>query len=1408
MITLRGCVQKCNLLVGALCVLSSALWGQAAPQINEKVNNADRVTLTGNVHPLARAESDRGAVSAGQPMTRMLLLLKRTADQEAALRDFLEAQQDKSSPNYHRWLTPEQFGAQFGPADADIQTVTQWLQQQGFTVDHVYAGKTVVEFSGSANQVQAAFGTGLRNYQVNGHTYVANANDPQIPAALAPVVAGIVSLNNFPRQSHVVRMSKYPRRDDATGPGPLYTAPGGGYYMAPGDFATIYNASPLYGTGVDGTGQTIAIVGETNISVADVQNFRTLFNLPSQFSSANVILNGADPGITSVDEETEADLDVQWSGATAPGATVDLVVSASTAASSGIDLSALYIIEHNLAGVMSESYGSCESALGSAGNAFYNSLWEQAASQGITAIVSAGDDGSAGCDNFTTATTAANGLAVNGLASTPFNVAVGGTDFDQASKWSQYWNDYSGNNPTTHASALGYIPEMPWNDSCAVVGVTGCTSSSSQLNIIAGGGGPSSVYTKPSWQVGITGMPNDNHRDLPDVSLFSGNGLTQSAYIVCQADATNPPTTPCALGNAGFNYQAVGGTSAAAPSFAGIMALVNQKMNSRQGNPNYVLYGLAKKAGATCNASLAALTGNTCMFYDVTKNNNSVPCSGGSPNCSSTVKSGVGILVDSKNNPAWIAAAGYDTATGLGSVNVKNLVNNWSTANAVATATTLTLSQQTGIVHGNENVPVSITVTPTSGKATGDVALLAKFTDGSTQGLDQFTLTNGSFSGTTQNLPGGTYQVYAHYAGDGTNAPSDSAPATVTVTQESSKTFIVVPLYDASTGALVNGNASSVPYASPYRLRIYVTNSSASANPSGPPSPTCDQVNETTCPTGTVLLTGNGTGVDGGTYNLNNMGYTRDVNPTLGGGTYSLVAQYSGDSSYTGSTSPTVSLTVTPATTRILPSNPPLPPTITTPFEVGIIVTMNVYGAMPACNVTFYDGKVVMPGTPTCNWQANGPFLYAYLMVNQTTPGSHTYSATFNGDANYAPSTSTPATTQVHDGTTTTLTADSTTVPFGSSITLTAVVDSTVVAGPAISQAVSFSFNNNPVSGTVTYTPVTDGSGNIALRAVLTTTPQSSGFYTANFAGDSNYGQSGAQLNVNVNIQDFSLASNPASTSITAGGSATATITVTPAGNGASPVTLTCPPFNLLGQAQPPGIACSFSPGTVNLSNGSPATATLTISSLAPSSSTTTSIVPLPPPLPYMAPRLNWPAAAASLFALLLLLLVPFRLRGNRLAPGMALALSIVLLLGFGGCGGGSTGGGGGGGGGPVPSSITLSASSVKVPYGSTSGGSVNLTANVTSSKTPGGTVTFIVDGNSGWFASPSAVTSGVAQIQLSGLTVGVHTVAAQYSGDSNTFASKTNGSLNVAVTGSAGLTVQGATGGQSHGIGLNFTLQ
>ncbi len=1442
--TTRLSVRRLGVFLGFLLLMAKHTDGQSAnatARINQSIDEKNVVTLHGNVHPLARSENDQGLVSDATTMSRILLLLLRSTEQEAFLQQLMSEQMSKGSPNFHKWLTPQQFGQQFGPADGDVQSVMSWLSSHGFTNMKVNQGRTIIEFSGNAGQVRNAFHTEIHRYLVKGVEKIANASDPQIPAALASVVSGVVSLTSFRPISHRIPVGTF-FRSKATGEvKPLFTPAGSQSFfpLAPGDFATIYNSAPLLSANpkIDGTGQTIAVAGESDINVQDIVDFRNLFGLAQNFSGKNIIINGPDPGFNA--SEGESDLDVQWSGAVAPGATIDFVTSASTETSSGVHLSAIYIVDNNIAPVMSESFGECEQHLGSIGNQFFNSLWQQAAAQGITVILSAGDSGSAGCDDFETQETATQGIAVSGFASTPFNIAVGGTDFDQFNNWTQYWSFT--NAPVTQASAKGYIPEIPWNDSCAQIGIGGCGASapSGSLNIQAGSGGPSTVYSKPSWQSG-TGVPNDGKRDVPDVSLFASNSFTGSVYIICQADVVSPPNPTCGLSNFGFTYQGVGGTSAAAPAFAGIMALVNQGQAStanpapRQGNANYVLYALAKKTGASCPSGTSEAT--SCIFNDITKGNsnlptggagagtNSVPCQGGTSNCSVSSASTNGVLVTSpsSNAEAWSVGAGYDLTTGLGSVNAENLVNNWSSVAFSPSATSLSVSvsgnQVTsigGISHGTP-VGISSTVTGTGGTPTGQVALVATpnpipSDPSSSLVIEALSLVNGAATSSSVILPGGTYSLNSHYQGDQTFGPSDSSPAvTVNITIESSKTLISVPVFDPTTGKETGNTPKSIAYGSSYRARFDVGNSSASLT--FPEQALCTPPN---CPSGTVTVTdslngGTSTPLDAGTFPLNSSGFAEDSTIQLPGGSHVLSANYSGDNSF-GASSSTYTLTITPGATRIILSNPPLPSTVATPFNLQVILTMGFFGAMPSCNFTFYDGTNALQGTPSCRWQANGPFLYVTFPISQTTVGAHTYTAKFNGDSNYAPSTSGAMTTSVFYGTTTTLSADSINVQYGTSVTLTALVDSTISKSPKIPNAVTFYYNNDPISGTVSYTPVTDSSGNLELRASISFVPQFSSFAAAMFNGDSNYSQSGSTiLNITVNIPDFNVAANLPSPTITAGSSATATVTVTPTSGASSPVTLTCPTLDSLGQAQPPGITCSFSPGTVNLSNGIAGSSTLTISTLAPSSSTTTSAAPLVS-LPYFTPRFSWrllPACLLALILFVLLLVAPSRLRGNF---GGALASCVLLFLGFVGCGGGSTGGGGGGaggGGGPASTSITLSASSLKVPYTSSSGGNVNLTANVTSSKTAGGTVTFVVDGNSNYFETPSPVVSGVAQILLQGMTVGTHNVSALYSGDANTLKSQTNGGLNIAVTGQALLTVMATTGGTVHLADINFTLQ
>jgi subtilase family serine protease len=638
-------------------------------------------------------------------MDHMQLVLKRGPKQEEAFKKVLVEQQDRSSPTYHRWLTPEQVG-EFGPNDEDIERVTSWLASYGFHIDAIARGRTVIELSGTADQVQQAFHTTIHRYVLpDGTEHWANATDPQIPTAFVSVVAGVNTLHNFYKRSMsrvVGRFSKEKATGRIRAITPQFTFAGSCngsgadcYALGPYDFATIYNVLPLWNGGINGTGQTIAIVSDSSINVSDVNAFRSLFGL--SVNPPQIILTSYDPGLTG--DEIEAVLDAEWSGAVATGATVDLVVSPSTNSTFGGDLSAEYIVDtmNPTPSVLSYSYGACELALGTSGNTFYNTLWTQAASEGITVVVATGDSGSAGCDSANASIKAAQpaqyGLAVNGLASTPYNVAVGGTDFDDFSNSGTYWN--SSNLSTMQASAKGYIPEIAYDDSCTnsiiyttlgfdgaetacnsstaaddgvVVpaggsgGVSSCTASDGQTASSCSGG-----YAKPSWQTGA-GVPADGKRDLPDISLFAGDGTIQNFYVVCEADK-DPGGASCNLDSPYQDFVGIGGTSASTQVFAGLVALIDQHEAGAQGNINPVLYSLAsEQAGSSCNAT--ASPASTCVFLDVTTGTNAEPCTKGSPNCTvSNSGDSIGVL------SGYAAGTGYDLATGLGSVNAANLVS-------------------------------------------------------------------------------------------------------------------------------------------------------------------------------------------------------------------------------------------------------------------------------------------------------------------------------------------------------------------------------------------------------------------------------------------------------------------------------------------------------------------------------------------------------------------------------------------------------------------------------------------------------------------------------------------------------------------------------------------------------------
>ena len=1006
----------------------SAAAGQAAripARITQAIDEAQMVQMKGNVHPLARAEFDQGAVSNATPMKRMLLLLQRSPEQEAALQQFMAEQMDQESPNFHKWLTPEQFGHQFGPADADIQTVTGWLASQGFSGIRVSRGKTVIEFSGNVGQVRSAFRTDIHKFVVNGENRQANISDPQIPAALTPVVAGIVSLHNFPMKAmrHVV--GQFTRTADGRIISELTGSTNQFFAVGPADFAKIYNIPAA----LDGTGGNIAIIGFSQITVQDATDFRALFGLP--VNDPVVVLNGADPGFTS--EEGEAALDVQWSGAVAKKATIHYVLSEQTQTSDPLVLGVEYVIDNNSDDVMSLSFGNCEAALGTAGNAFFNTSWEQAAAQGITVTVSTGDGGSAGCDDFNAQSTATGGIAVNGIASTLFNIAVGGTDFDDVGNQAAFWNQNPGaNDPVTRLSAKGYIHEIPWNDSCAATAtptsLATCLGAAAN-NIVAGSGGPSTLYAKPSFQSGIT--PNgiaagDNHRYLPDISLFASDGpSSKSFYVVCQADAVSNPSTSCASSGS-FSFLGVGGTSASAPSFAGIIALIGQSefnagRSRRQGNANLVLYKIAATAANNCDSSTTPLTGSaTCAFYNVTKGNISVPCTGASSGCSSTTAGTNGVLVTvngATKTPAFSSTAGtgsipsYDLATGLGTVNVANLATAWGTAVGSFKGTTSTLlinnSATPGpITHGTA-VTAKVTVTvvaPATGTPTGDIAVVAPL--GTVNGGNNGgTLAGGTVTINGVILPGGTYSATAHYSGDGTFGASDSSGVPVVVNKENSSLQAGIVTFDFNTGNITNTKATTFAYGSPYIMRMDVLNSTGTAT-NCQPLTTGTSSGCALDATGTVTLTDNGNPLDGGTFPVNSEGHTENQPIQLTGGAHSLVATYSGDNSYNPSAPITNNVTVTQAaTTSVLTG----PTTATAGTNVTITATVSSQSNSSVGatgTMDFFSGgapiRRLVTVTPTGATSTAGAGGTATLTTSFASTGTQTITAIYSGDTNYA----------------------------------------------------------------------------------------------------------------------------------------------------------------------------------------------------------------------------------------------------------------------------------------------------------------------------------------------------------------------------------------------------------------------
>jgi len=688
------------------------------------VANADLVPLSGNVHAFARAQFDAGEAPSTLRPKGLDIVFAKTPEQERALQQLLAAQQDPKSPQYHKWLSPAQYGLKYGASDGTLAAVTNWLESNGLAVGQVPAGRGHLPFFGSKAQVEGALRTHIHLFEVAGEQHYANVSAPLIPASLTSVISGIRGLNDFhPRPGvHVPRGATPPRAHlhaHASDAPDTYYAGSNNYpgYVGPTDFAIIYNLLPEYQQGITGAGVTVAIAAQSDIDSSVLPTFwsgfgvaGSNFGLPAQQFSSIAVPGGSDPGQTRDVNEDEAYLDTEILGALAPGARLILVRDAD------VTNAAWYAIDQNLAAILNISFGACESAQGSA-NAAIESMYEQAVADGITITVSSDDSGVAGCtaemDLGTANDVKSNGFAVNGLASTPYNLAVGGTDFNDLdpSTVALYWSTM--NQSGTLASAKSHIPEMVWNDSCANPvfasaygngdAIAFCNTTMLQgqnnpfIDISGGGSGLSSCtmtntngdctggYAQPAWQQGVLGIGNFGARAVPDVSMIA------SRWLMCSYD-----TSPC--DPATGHIVVAGGTSAAAPSVAAIVALMDQTQISasltdgRQGLLNPTLYSLAANeyassvTAATCDASQGVIANSACVFYDVTAGSSAQPCSVANydtsqtelesfpaSTCGTESSDATGIM-EIGGVQTYGAGVGFDVASGLGSIDAAALI--------------------------------------------------------------------------------------------------------------------------------------------------------------------------------------------------------------------------------------------------------------------------------------------------------------------------------------------------------------------------------------------------------------------------------------------------------------------------------------------------------------------------------------------------------------------------------------------------------------------------------------------------------------------------------------------------------------------------------------------------------------
>ncbi len=1257
-----------NVLYRILCVGAALIAGilqvtpasaQAAPAlraITATVDNSDRVALKGSVRTAVKRAADLGAANQSLAAHHVTMVLARSAARQSALNQYLIDVQNPQSSQYRHWLTPAEYGSRFGAAAEDVQTITAWLQSQGLTIEKTSPAVNVITFSGSVGMLETAFSTSIHSISINGEEHIANISQPLIPRALAPAVKTVAGLDDIHPRSTLrtgptAKYNPSTRRieTDFT----LFDSSGDPFlYVDPADAATIYdtpnsNLNTSYkGTTYDGTGVTVGVVGDSNVELSPVTNYRTAFlgETPGNVNLPTVIVDGTDPGING--DELESWLDLEVLGGIAPKAKINYYTSDDSDLSAGLFNAVIRAVNDNTVSVLSISFGECEALAGTETTDLIGELYQQAAAQGITVTVSSGDAGAAQCDNDNVETAAIHGLAVNGLGSSPNNISVGGTDYDVlATQFSTYVLSNSSGNPPYYETALSYIPEEPWNDSTSVNGDLSANQplllGSGTTDIIAAGGGKSIVFAKPAYQNALT--PADNARDLPDVSFLSANGLYGAVWVLCEDSAISG--LDCSNTNGEFTsnsrFSGAGGTSASTPAFAGMLALVVQATGSRLGNANNVIYALAAKKYST-------------VFHDVITGNNAVVCTAGTPDCG-----------DNGFTTGNNATTGYDLASGLGSVDVAAMLANWSSAVGASSTTALTINGSTSpltLIHG-ASLDFAVNVNPAT--ATGAAALITTGTAaaGSPTLNGQSTtieIDNGTGAATYNGLPGGQYTVYANYGGDTKTAASQSNPISVNISAEASSTLLSLNAYTLTQAAITN--LSAVPYGS-----YIFADTSVYGTAEG-------YAGSEGYATGTMTNLDNGTSIGTSAITSGNFAsfpaLTSGVYP-YAVGAHTVTATYPGDASYKANTSNAVNFTVVKGSTLpvLFPAVTTLVSTTTDRIEVDI--TTGSLAKAPTGTITLTANGVTLgtssslaPGSNLADGTAVASAIFN-VSGSQLANGMNTLTATYSGDSNYTGSTGTTTVSVSQAGLT--LSAGAIAFNAGSTTGNTATVRANSSGGFAgvvnLSCAVTSSPANatSPITCSIPATIVLTGtSASTTTLTANSTASTTAGTYVVTVTGvDAATGKITASTTSTVTVTGTPgiTLSNSGPITVTAGTTTgnSSTLTTMPFNGFTGAVALSCAVTTAPPSANDP-ITCALSPSSVTIGGAAAATSTLTIGSTA----TTTSAV--------KAASLR--VFGGTALAGILFLFVPSRRR--RQLRGM---LSILVLIALGGvvaCGGSS----------------------------------------------------------------------------------------------------------------------------------------